>query len=170
MEAWFLTQSTGKSTQTCITGSHESQEKVGYDCNNTGKEADKYRGSKVRKLNHLLFIPSKQGRSTSLDIYINFIQQFSDAGWRTFGEGGKKFNLWIALRKRTMCQKCQGLHLIFSTELGFNCIYHTLLGPQTLEESFQRFKEILTEDFNNEQDPQSNPQRIAQLASLSLWK
>lgn len=33
------------------------------------------------------------------------------------------------------------------------CIYHTLLGPQTLEESFQRFKEILTEDFNNEQDP-----------------
>lgn len=69
------------------------------------------------------------------------------------GEGGNKFNLWTVLRKRTMCQKCQGLHLIFSTELGFNCIYHTLLGPQTPEESFQRFKEILTEDFNNEQDP-----------------
>lgn len=85
MEAYSLTQSTGKSTQTCITGSHESQEKVGYDCNNTGKEADRYRGSKVRKLNHLLFIPSKQERSTSLDIHINFIQQFSDAGWRTFG-------------------------------------------------------------------------------------
>jgi photosystem II CP43 chlorophyll apoprotein len=49
------------------------------------------------------------------------------------------------------------IHLISSAVLGFGGVYHSLIGPETLEESFPFFGYVWKEIKNNVNNSRRNP-------------